>query len=503
MRLKKTVLEAEGVNLSFSGVKILHDIHFDLAEGEVHCLLGENGAGKSSFIKILGGIYHADSGKITIDNKEVMIRDVTDSKKLGISIIHQELCLADNLSVAQNVYLGREPVYSGIHMMNDEKMNRDTAELFKRLKIEHIKPQTLISELKTSSRQMVEIAKALSMEARIIIMDEPTSSLTDNEVENLFEFISELKGKGISIIYISHRLEEIFEIGDRVTVFRDGGYITTKEVKSTERDELITLMAGRPVSEFYKADKHNISKEVVLEVKGFSRKNAFQDISFQLHKGEILGLSGLVGAGRTELVRAIFGIDRISCGELFLYGKKTEIKNPSQAIAEGIALVPEDRKEQGLILINTVRFNMTLTILKQYIKRFKINKKVERQIINRLINDLAIKYSGEDTICVNMSGGNQQKVVLGKWLATNPRILILDEPTRGIDVATKAELYRMIQSLADEGIAILMISSELPEIVNLCTRVLVMYEGRITADIKEKEQINQINIMHYAVGGVK
>ena len=298
-------------------------------------------------------------------------------------------------------------------------------------------------------------------------------------------------------------MEEIFEIGDRVTVFRDGGYITTKDVKSTERDELITLMAGRPVSEFYKADKHNISKEVVLEVKGFSRKNAFQDISFQLHKGEILGLSGLVGAGRTELVRAIFGIDRISCGELFLYGKKTEIKNPSQAIAEGIALVPEDRKEQGLILINTVRFNMTLTILKQYIKRFKINKKVERQIINRLINDLAIKYSGEDTICVNMSGGNQQKVVLGKWLATNPRILILDEPTRGIDVATKAELYRMIQSLADDGIAILMISSELPEIVNLCTRVLVMYEGRITADIKEKEQINQINIMHYAVGGVK
>ena len=498
--MNEVIVSMNNISKSFPGVKALDHVKFELRSGEVMALLGENGAGKSTLMKILSGVYTRDEGTMEIFGKSYDDLTPKQAQEAGVAIIHQELNMCRHLTVTENMFLGRE-VKGGLSL-NNAKMRKEAKKVLDDLRID-ISPDQIVGDLPVSKQQMVEIAKALSMEARIIIMDEPTSSLTDNEVENLFEFISELKGKGISIIYISHRLEEIFEIGDRVTVFRDGGYITTKDVKSTERDELITLMAGRPVSEFYKADKHNISKEVVLEVKGFSRKNAFQDISFQLHKGEILGLSGLVGAGRTELVRAIFGIDRISCGDLFLYGKKTEIKNPSQAIAEGIALVPEDRKEQGLILINTVRFNMTLTILKQYIKRFKINKKVERQIINRLIIDLAIKYSGEDTICVNMSGGNQQKVVLGKWLATNPRILILDEPTRGIDVATKAELYRMIQSLADEGIAILMISSELPEIVNLCTRVLVMYEGRITADIKEKEQINQINIMHYAVGGVK
>jgi len=494
-------LLVEHVSKSFPGVKALDDVHFELRKGEVHCLIGENGAGKSTFIKILGGIYQPDEGQIYIDGQSVTISNVSDAQKNGISIIHQELCLASNLTVADNIYLGREPLKPGSRMIDVKKKNKDTEALFEKLGIEQIDPADLVSALKTSKQQMVEIAKALSMKAKIIIMDEPSSSLTNNEVEHLFGFMKTLKEKNIPVIYISHRMDEVFEIGDRVTVFRDGAYIDTKEIAETSREELITMMVGRRTEEFFQDEEIGYTNEEVMRVTGLSRKNAFDDISFRVCKGEVLGFFGLTGAGRSETARAIFGIDKYEKGEIYIDGKKVLINSPKKAIRHGLALVPENRKEEGLILINHVKFNLTLTMLEEYIQHLTANKEVEKNIVDYYIEKLSIKAPDKTSLCVNMSGGNQQKVVLGKWLATAPKILILDEPTRGIDVGTKSEIYRIIRNLAKEGIAVILISSELPEIVNLSTRVIVMYEGRITADIKEKDEINQLNIMHYAIGG--
>lgn len=494
------ILKMQNIHKTFPGVYALNDINFDLRRGEVHALLGENGAGKSTLIKILAGIYSVDQGQIFIEGKECKFVDVKTSQANGISVIHQELLLIPYMTVAENMFLGREPTTRTGSFVKKGEQNRTSQELLNLLRLE-IKATDKVGNLSVAQQQMVEIAKALSVEAEIIVMDEPTSSLTEKEVEMLFKTINDLKKKNISVIYISHRMEELFKITDRVTVMRDGKYIGTKVTKDTTKDELITMMVGRELKDLYRRTEHPVG-EVVLEVKNLNRKNILKDICFSLKKGEILGVSGLVGAGRTELMRAIFGIDGFDSGEIMLEGKKLSIKSPIDAMNSGIALVSENRKEQGLVLIGSVGYNITLTILKKFIKLAKVDSKMEKSIVKEYVDKLSIKTPSYEQLVGNLSGGNQQKIVIAKWLATNPKVLMLDEPTRGVDVGAKAEIYSIIDMLANQGVAIIMVSSELPEIMNMSDRVIVMCGGEITG-ILNKDEFDQGTIMHYATGGIK
>ncbi len=494
------ILKMCNIHKTFPGVYALRNIDFDLRYGEVHALLGENGAGKSTLIKVLAGIYSVDKGQIFIKGKECKIGSVKASQSYGISVIHQELNLIPHMTVAENIFLGREPTQGKTRFVNFKKLNDTAQDLLNSLSLA-IKATDKICSLSVAQQQMVEIAKALSVDAEIIIMDEPTSSLTDKEVEMLFTTINNLRRKNISIIYISHRMEELFQITDRITVMRDGQYIGTKVTKETTKDELIAMMVGRELKDLYIKTKHPIG-ETVLEVKNLERKNVLHNINLSLRKGEILGVSGLVGAGRTELVRAIFGIDSFDSGEITLEGKSLNIKSPLDAVDNGIVLVPENRKEQGLVLLRSVGYNITLTVLKKFINRIKVNKKLEESIVEDYIERLSIKTPSKEQRAGNLSGGNQQKIVIAKWLATNPKVLILDEPTRGVDVGAKSEIYSIMNTLAKQGVGIIMVSSELPEVINMSDRVLVMCNGEI-GGVLEKEEIDQEIIMHYATGGIK
>lgn len=489
------VLEMREIDKIFPGVHALKKVNFELRKGEVHALLGENGAGKSTLINVLGGVYPIDGGQILIDGQPVVIRQIKDAQQLGIAIIHQELVLVPHMTVAENIFMGREP-RTKLGTVDKKKMFRDAQEAIDAVGL-CCSATDLVCKLSVAQQQLVEIAKALSYNAKIVVMDEPTSSLMTREVDILFDTIRKLRAKGVSIIYISHRMSEFFEIADRITVMRDGEYVTTRDVEQTNTDELVFLMVGRKLENYY-TRTYNKPGETVLEVSGLSQKSTgLEDINFSLRKGEILGFSGLVGAGRSELMRCIVGIEKYDSGEIRLFGEPAGPMDTAQAQKKGLVMVPEDRKQQGLILLNSVGFNLTINVLESFIGLGVVNKCAENEIIERHIRALNIKTPSARQKVGNLSGGNQQKVLMGKWLATNPKILILDEPTRGVDVGAKAEIYMIIDRLAKEGISIIMVSSELNEIINMCDRVLVMSDGRITGEL-DRSEFTQELIMSFA-----
>ena len=490
----EVLLRMEHISKTFPGVRALNDVSLTLKKGEVHALLGENGAGKSTLIKILGGIYTADGGDIYIEGKKVQLNGVQDAERNGISVIHQELVLVPYMTVAENIYLGREPS-NGV-FVNFKEMTKSAQKMFDDLGMD-INASALVKDLSTAQQQMVEIVKAVSFNAKIIVMDEPTSSISEKEVERLFLIIRELVADGVGIIYISHKMSELDEICDTVTVLRDGEYIATKAVRETNRDALISMMVGRSDSlAYYTRDFLEPGKEM-LRVEHLSDGKKVKDATFFLRHGEIVGFAGLVGAGRSETMQALFGITKAKKGDIYIEGKKAEIKSPRDAIRHGIAFLPEDRKLQGLFLLQSVRYNSTIEVLESFIGKLRVNSKKEVEITQKYIDMMATKTPSQSQVIGSLSGGNQQKVLFGKWLATEPRILILDEPTRGIDVGAKAEIYAIMNELVKKGVSIIMISSELPEIINMSDRVYVMAEGAVAGCIEHAE-VNQEKIMQLA-----
>ncbi|MDR1574750.1 MAG: sugar ABC transporter ATP-binding protein [Treponema sp.] len=487
------LLEMNHVRKEFPGVVALEDVSLQLRAGEVHALLGENGAGKSTLIKVLGGIYAPNAGEIRINGKPVIISSVQDAHDNGISVIHQELVLVPHMTVAENIFLGREPVKGRI--VDFKKMNADVKEILNSFELD-IRPEEKVTSLTIAQQQMVEIIKALSFNAKILVMDEPTSSLSEKDVGFLFETIRKLKGQGVGIIYISHRMSELKQITDRITVIRDGAYIGTRDTAAAATDELIAMMVGRQLTNYYTRD-FGTPGEPVLELKNISDGKLLKDVSFTLRKGEILGFAGLVGAGRSELVKTIFGLWPQAVGDILVDGKKAAIRNPEEAMALGLVLVPESRKLEAIYPEMSVMFNITLKTIKEFIRGIFVDSEKERAITREQVDTMAIKTPSYSQTVGNLSGGNQQKVVIGRWLATKPRILILDEPTKGVDVGAKAEIYTIMNDLVKQGVSIIMISSELPEVINMADRVMVMSAGRITACLP-REELSQEKIMKHA-----
>ena len=488
------VLEMKHIAKSFSGNKVLLDVDLTVEEGKVHALLGENGAGKSTLMKILGGIYTKDAGSILINGREVQIHNVADARDNGISIIHQELMLARHMTIAENVFMGREQKKAG-GFVDLARQETETQRFLDQYGIK-LKADTRLDRLTIAQQQMVEIIRAVSFGSRIIVMDEPTSSLSDAEVDILYEMIRILKEQKVSIIYISHRLNEVYDIADRTTVLRDGEHVGTVRMKETERAELIAMMVGRDLASYY-TKNDNAKDEVVLEVKELSDGKMVKKVSFDLRKGEILGVSGLVGAGRSETVECLFGIRRKVRGTVRFKGREVDFKNPREAMASGFGMVPESRKEQGLFLQSGVRFNTTINVVPRFLKHFIWNRQAEDGIVEGKINDMHIRVTGPEQVVGKLSGGNQQKVLIGRWLCSTQSVLILDEPTRGVDVKTKSEIYALIDQLAASGMSIIMVSSELPEIINMSDRVLVMCNGYSTG-ILNRDELTQERIMTLA-----
>jgi ribose transport system ATP-binding protein len=475
------LVEMTGISKSFPGVRALEEARFELLPGEVHALVGENGAGKSTLMKILAGIYRRDAGTIKVKGAEVEILSPRAAQNLGISIIHQELNLMGHLTVAQNIFIGREP-HRG-PFLDERALNRKARELFEELHI-RLDPAVRVSRLAVAQQQMVEIAKALSFNADVLVMDEPTAALTDTEIDELFRITRLLRERGHGIVHISHRLEELKQISDRVTVMRDGRYINTVVTAETNIQQIISMMVGRTIFEAAPELPENPSQEVVLEVRNLNRGRQVRDVSFQLHRGEILGIAGLVGAGRTEVMRAIFAADAPESGEILVHGRHVAIRTPSDAVGHGIAYLSEDRKRYGLALGMDVEVNTALASFRRFANRFGwVKTRATREQALKLVQALSIKTPGIAQRVKNLSGGNQQKVVIAKWLTADTEILIFDEPTRGIDVGAKSEIYKLLNDLAREGKAIIMISSELPEILRMSHRILVMCEGRIAGDL--------------------
>lgn len=495
----KEILRMEGISKSFPGVKALKNVNFNLYEGEVLGLLGENGAGKSTLMKILSGVYTKDTGKIWVEGKEANFSDVKHARDLNISIIHQELMIIPQMTVYENVFLGRE-THNKLGMTDAKAMEEKTQAMLDRYGID-LHAAQLGATLTIAQKQMVEIIRAISFDAHIVVMDEPTSSLTDNEVRMLFDIIQKLKKDNVGVIYISHRLAELFEITDRITILRDGEYITTVNTAQTDASELVAAMVGRQLSSFFIKSEVEPG-DVLLRVEGLSSPGLFEDVSFEVRKGEILGFSGLVGAGRSEVMKTIFGLLPRSAGKIYFEGKEVDIRKPQDAIGLGMGMVPESRRDDGLILGNTVGFNLTLSVLRQFIHAGSYNKRKENQIIDDGVNHLRIVTPSPHQRAGNLSGGNQQKIVVAKWLAANPKLLIMDEPTRGIDVGAKAEIYGIMDELAKNGVAIIMISSELPEVLNMSDRIVVMSAGRKAGELMQQEA-TQEKIMHLATGGEK
>ncbi|HBB31925.1 MAG TPA: D-xylose ABC transporter ATP-binding protein [Cyanobacteria bacterium UBA8803] len=496
----KPILEMQGITKTFHGFTALHDVNLTIYPGEVHALMGENGAGKSTLMKILAGAYIADAGEIRIDGQLVKMTDPGQARDLGIAIIYQELNLAPNLTVAENIFMGSE-LKKGATLIDEEGMRRQAAQVLENLDAS-FDAEDLVSKLSIAEQQQVEIARALKDRSRILVMDEPTAALSDRETEKLFEVVRRLRNEGIAIIYISHRMEEIYALADRVSVIRDGGYIGSLERREISADRLVEMMVGRPLQDLYEHKRRITPGSVVLEVTNLSDGRKVKSASFQLHAGEILGLAGLVGAGRTELARLIFGADRRTSGEIKLQGRSLNISEPTNAIEAGIAYVPEDRKNLGLLLEMSSGENITLNVLDREAKAGIINSKSLVSIVADAINNLAIRLASPSIRAMDLSGGNQQKLLLARWLAINPKVLLLDEPTRGVDIGAKSEIYRIMSDLAAQGVAILMISSELPEIVGMSDRVLVMRAGYLVGEVggSTREAITQENIMAYATG---
>ncbi len=495
---RDVVLRAEKINKSFPGVKVLSDVSFDLERGEVHILLGENGAGKSTLMKIFSGLYSVDSGNIYVNEKKVMIRNTKDSQNLGISIIYQEFDLVPYLTVAQNIFLGRELLKKN-GSIDQAEMKRKSKEYLEFLRA-NIDVDAKICTLGVAQQQLVEVAKALSQNAKILIMDEPTATLSDSEIERLFETIRRLQKSGVSIIYISHRLQELKQIGTRVTVLRDGMTICTEDIQKISMDELVHRMVGREVSQERVRLNNTARDEIALRVEHLNRKKVLKDVSIEVHKGEIVALAGLVGAGRTELVHAIFGIDKIDSGKIEVLGKKIDKPTPGRCVKSGLGLLPESRKENGLSLTLPIYQNTSQAAMEKITKRGIMNLKKERQVAEKYIKQLNIVCTGSELEPLYMSGGNQQKVVIGKWLFTESDVLIFDEPTRGIDVGAREEIYHIIDELAKKGTAVLVISSDLPEVLTIADRIYVMREGRIAGEINYEDASQEL-IMSYASGG--
>lgn len=483
------------IDKSFPGVHALDHVNLEVKKGEVHALMGENGAGKSTLMKVLTGIYSKDSGSITYEGKEVTFTNPREAQAAGIVIVHQELNMMNHLTVAQNIFIGREMMNG--KLINDKKMNEEAKKLFERLNID-IDPAETMGNLTVGKQQMCEIAKAISHEAKVIIFDEPSAALTEAEIEQLFKIIRDLREKGLGIVYISHRMDEIKVITDRVTVMRDGAYVGTLITKESTKDDIINMMVGRVIYEEPKTES-NVKKDapVVLRVEHLNAGKMVRDVSFELHKGEILGFSGLMGAGRTETARALFGADPKDSGEIFVNGKKVEIKTPQDAVEHGIGYLSEDRKRYGIVVGKSVAENSTMATMEQFVKGIFINKKKENEVALKYVKSLKTKTPSVDQLVVNLSGGNQQKVVIAKWLVRNCDILIFDEPTRGIDVGAKSEIYHLMNELVEEGKSIIMISSEMSEVLRMSDRIIVMCEGRKTGELDISEA-TQEKIMHAA-----
>ena len=485
------------ISKSFPGVRALDHAQLDVKSGEVHVLLGENGAGKSTLMKVLAGVYSKDEGEILFEGKPVQIDSVDDAQKLGISMIHQELNMLPARSVAQNIYMSREPVKNKLfHSVDMVKMIQNSRDLLDNLGVD-LDPNIQVKELSIAQQQMVEVAKALSIETRILIMDEPTSSLTQREISALFRIVRSLCAQGIGIIYISHRMEEIFEIGDRVTVMRDGQYIGTVETKNTTMNDLVAMMVGREIGDLYSHKQKQVGK-VVLETVDLTGLR-FRNVNIQVREGEIVGLGGLVGAGRTELAKAIYGYDRVLSGKVIVNGQEMQKHTPKNSVAMGIGFLPEDRKTEGLIQSHSIRSNIIQASMWKYFKGGIVNGKAENEQAENYRKELRIASPDVTRNVSALSGGNQQKVVIAKWLATGCRILIFDEPTRGIDVGAKSEIYALMNRLASEGYAILAISSDQKELIGISDRVYVMKDGEITGELAG-EEITAENIVAYAVG---
>ncbi len=488
------ILTMKDIDKTFPGVHALDHVSLDVKKGEVLALMGENGAGKSTLMKVLTGIYKKDSGTITYEGREIEFKNPHEAQEAGIVIVHQELNMIGHLTVAQNIFIGREPLNGGL--IDDAKMNRDAKKLFEKLKIE-IDPTEKMNLLTVGKQQMCEIAKAISRNAKLIIFDEPSAALTDAEIEQLFTIIRDLREQQLGIIYISHRMDEIKKITDRVTVMRDGCNVGTLITKDCTKDDIINMMIGHVIYAAPKTESHvKPGTPVVLKVEHINAGRMVRDVSFELHKGEILGFSGLMGAGRTETARAIFGADARESGDIYINGEKVKITRPEEAVSAGLSYLSEDRKQFGLALKKSIVENSTLTCLPKFCRRQFIDKKKEKEVTQKYVDMLQLKTPGVDQLVINLSGGNQQKVVIGKWLIGDADILIFDEPTRGIDVGAKEEIYELMNRLADEGKSIIMISSELAEILRMSDRIIVMCEGKITGelDIAEATQAKIMNL---------
>lgn len=491
----------EHITKTFSGVTVLDDVGFEVRPGEVHALIGENGAGKSTLMKIVTGLYEAERGKVFWKGQPVEIKTPHQAHDLGINVVHQELMLVPQLSIGENVFLGRHPSAGRFaRWVRWSHLNRRARSLLEGLG-HPLDPKRPVAELSIAEQQLVEIARALAFSAELIIMDEPTSPLSEHETSRLFQTVSQLKTRGVGVVYISHRLKEIHQVADRVTVLRDGRHIATRPVSETTTDELVRYMVGRDIGDQFTAGKSRANGEEALRVEGLTAPGKFSDITFTVHRGEIVGLAGLVGAGRTELVETLFGADEAESGTVYLEGKAVTIKNAMDAVRHRIALVPDDRKAKGLVLGGSIRFNIALAAPGKFARYGLFLDSVrEKRVAEDLVRELRLKTPGVEQQVMYLSGGGQQKVVLAKWLSADSKIFILDEPTRGIDVGSKAEIYDLIRRLADRGVAILVVSSELEEILHLSDRILVMHEGRISGELA-REEATEERIMRLATGG--
>jgi len=488
-------LEMRNITKHFGGVKALTDVSLKVEPGEIHALIGENGAGKSTLMKILSGAYVRDSGQIFIDGKEVKISDPKESKDQGVAIIYQEFMLAPDLTVAENIYIDK--LSAGKKFINWKELRNNAREQLERLGFGDIDPNTKCGSLSVAYQQVVEICKCLTRNAKILVFDEPTAVLTFSEIEKLFSVIKKLKEEGVSIIYISHRLEEIFELSQHISVLKDGTYVGTVKTKEFDKDRLVNMMIGREMTEMF-PERHAKIGETILEVQNLCA-GMVQDVSFSVKAGEVLGFNGLVGAGRTETMRALFEADKKESGKVIYFGKEVDWKNPKQAIAEKFGLLPEDRKKQGLLLQQSIRMNTTLACLNKITKLGFINHKSEKEFVKETLASIQTKYNSTEDNANSLSGGNQQKIALAKWIAADCKCIVFDEPTRGVDVGAKTEIYKVINNLAENGVAVIIISSEMPEIIGMCDRVLVMRNGKISGEVR-KEELTENALIKFAMG---
>lgn len=490
-------IEMKGIDKAFGSNQVLKNAGFFLKDGEVHALMGENGAGKSTLMKILTGVYTRDAGTVLVDGKEVVYKNPQEAEKAGIVFIYQELNVLFDLTVEENLFMGKE-ITKGFGICDKKAMRAKAQEVMDKMGV-NIPVDAVMSDLSVGQQQMVEICKALMADAKVIIMDEPTAALTASETRGLFEVINSLRKKGVSIVYISHRMEEIFELCDRITVLRDGEYVGTENIAEIDLDHVVQMMIGRTIGERFPKRESHIGAEV-LRVEGLTSGKLFKDVHFDVKAGEVLGVSGLMGAGRTEIMQALFGNLPLDSGKIFIDGKEVTIKNPRQAIANGIGFITEDRKVEGLLLEKSIAENIHIANLGKVSNGFVLNKEKQLNLVKKGIEEFKVRCFGPEHECGNLSGGNQQKIVLAKWVYTDPKILILDEPTRGVDIGAKKEIYNIINQMAADGVAVIMVSSELPEVLGMSDRIAVVHEGKVTG-ILDAAEADQAKVMTLATGG--